>query len=116
MILLDRLFEQLQLNKAFSEKQYHEWFDQISNQIAQFEISLTEKWIIQIAYDKFIILAKNEPSLLDNQIVNDADTYRFGHYLVVIHPTIPKRQLPLLIRTRHNGDKVELNGQKGHKK
>ena len=58
MILLDRLFEQLQLNKAFSEKQYHEWFDQISNQIAQFEISLTEKWIIQIAYDKFIILAK----------------------------------------------------------
>lgn len=116
MILLDQLFEQLQLNKAFSEKQYHEWFDQISNQIAQFEISLTEKWIIQIAYDKFIILAKNEPSLLDNQIVNDADTYRFGHYLVVIHPTIPKQQLPLLIRTRHNGDKVELNGQKGHKK
>lgn len=58
MILLDRLFEQLQLNKAFSEKQYHEWFHQISNQIAQFEISLTEKWIIQIAYDKFIILAK----------------------------------------------------------
>ena len=42
MILLDRLFEQLQLNKAFSEKQYHEWFHQISNQIAQFEISLTE--------------------------------------------------------------------------
>ena len=77
MILLDQLFEQLQLNKAFSEKQYHEWFHQISNQIAQFEISLTEKWIIQIAYDKFIILAKNEPSLLDNQIVNDADTYRF---------------------------------------
>ncbi|WP_223198249.1 tRNA lysidine(34) synthetase TilS, partial [Staphylococcus sp. GDX7P459A] len=38
------------------------------------------------------------------------------HYLVVIHPTIPKQQLPLLIRTRHNGDKVELNGQKGHKK
>ena len=72
MILLDQLFEQLQLNKAFSEKQYHEWFHQISNQIAQFEISLTEKWIIQIAYDKFIILAKNEPSLLDNQIVNDA--------------------------------------------
>lgn len=116
MILLDQLFEQLQLNKAFSEKQYHEWFHQISNQIAQFEISLTEKWIIQIAYDKFIILAKNEPSLLDNQIVNDADTYRFGHYLVIIHPTIPKQQLPLLIRTRHNGDKVELNGQKGHKK
>ena len=29
MILLDQLFEQLQLNKAFSEKQYHEWFDQM---------------------------------------------------------------------------------------
>ncbi|MFY0486587.1 tRNA(Ile)-lysidine synthetase, partial [Staphylococcus haemolyticus] len=72
MILLDQLLEQLHLNKAFSEKQDHEWFHQISNQIAQFEISLTENWIIQIAYDQFIILAKNEPSLLDNQIVTDA--------------------------------------------
>lgn len=116
MVLLDQLFKHLQLDKSFSEKQYHEWFAQIDSEIAQFEISLTEKWIIQMAYDKFIILAKNEPSLLDNQIVNQANTYRFGSYHIVIHPTIPHDQLPLLIRTRRNGDKVELNGQQGHKK
>lgn len=38
MILLDRLFEMLQLNKSFSEKNYNEWFEQIESKQSQIKI------------------------------------------------------------------------------
>ena len=41
MILLDRLFEMLQLNKSFS-KNYNEWFEQIESKQSQIKIPLTE--------------------------------------------------------------------------
>ena len=118
MILLDRLFEMLQLNKSFSEKNYNEWFEQIESKQSQIKIPLTEKWIIQIAYDKFIIMAHYEQSLLEEQIVTRPYTYQFGHYLITIHPNENDKAIdwPLTIRTRRDGDKFKLNGSHGHKK
>ena len=118
MILLDRLFEMLQLNKSFSEKNYNEWFEQIESKQSQIKIPLTEKWIIQIAYDKFIIMAHYEQSLLEEQIVTHPYTYQFGHYLITIHPNENDKAIdwPLTIRTRRDGDKFKLNGSHGHKK
>ena len=37
MILLDRLFEMLQLNKSF-QKNYNEWFEQIESKQSQIKI------------------------------------------------------------------------------
>lgn len=116
MVLLDQLFERIQLGVTFSEKNYRDWFHKINSEIAQFEITLSEKWIIQIAYDKFIIMAQNETDILTEQIVTNANTYRFGTYIIKVHPSIEQQSLPLTIRTRHDGDKFKLNGQKGHKK
>ena len=39
---------------------YDEWFEQIRNDKSQFNIHVTDEWIIQIAYDKLIIMAKSE--------------------------------------------------------
>ena len=117
-ILLDRLFEMLHLNKSFSEKSYSEWFEQIESKQSQIKIPLTEKWIIQIAYDKFIIMAHCDQSLLDEQIVAHPHTYQFGNYVITIHPNDNDEAIdwPLTIRTRRDGDKFKLNGSHGHKK
>lgn len=116
MVLLDKLIEDIQLDKTFSEKNYQQWFEQISSQLAQFEITLSEKWIIQIAYDKFILMAKNKKPVLDEQIITHADTYRFGSYRITISSDLAMQHFPLTIRTRRNGDKFKLNGRNGHKK
>ncbi|RIL73111.1 tRNA lysidine(34) synthetase TilS [Staphylococcus devriesei] len=116
MVLLDKLIEDIQLDKTFSEKNYQQWFEQISSQLAQFEITLSEKWIIQIAYDKFILMAKNKKPVLDEQIITHADTYRFGSYRITISSDLAMQYFPLTIRTRRDGDKFKLNGRNGHKK
>ncbi len=40
-------------------KRTEEWFKQFSSKKAQLRIIFTDKWIIQIAYGKLIIMAKN---------------------------------------------------------
>ena len=116
MILLDQLFESIHLWNSFSEKNYEEWFEQINSRVAQIEITLSETWIIQIAYDKFIIMAKKEAPVLKEQVVTQPGTYRFGDYVIIIHAQNACWEWPLTIRTRRNGDKIKMNGREGHKK
>jgi len=116
MVLLDQLFESIHLRVSLSEKNYEEWFEQINSRVAQIEITLSETWIIQIAYDKFIIMAKKETPALKAQVVTQPGTYYFGKYVITIHAQNACWEWPLTIRTRRNGDKIKMNGREGHKK
>lgn len=59
MVVLDCLLSKYYELFNISAKTYEEWFKQFSSKKAQFSINLTDKWIIQIAYGKLIIMAKN---------------------------------------------------------
>lgn len=58
MVVLDCLLSKYYELFNISAKTYEEWFKQFSSKKAQFSINLTDKWIIQIAYGKLIIMAK----------------------------------------------------------
>ena len=67
----DLLFEKLDCHLAIlTTCLLDEWFEQIRNDKSQFNIHVTDEWIIQIAYDKLIIMAKSE-----------MDQYIFGPYM-----------------------------------
>ncbi|WP_342610521.1 tRNA lysidine(34) synthetase TilS [Staphylococcus hsinchuensis] len=115
MTVLDEILREFQLGDAIPEKTYKAWFEQISSNIAQCTLHTTDKWIIQVAYDKLAIMA-NDVTKLNPISVNQPGTYIFGAYQIVVNHTISKQQFPITIRTRNNGDKFQLNGAHGHKK
>lgn len=115
MAVLDNLFEQLQITRSITEKTYNEWFQKLEGNLTQCTLYTTDKWIIHIAYDKFILMANYEQAL--SQIkVNQPGTYTFSRYNIEIQADLPQDEFPLTIRTRQVGDKYELNGSTGHKK
>ena len=116
--VMDQLLEDIVTHSTISQKTYDEWFQQIQNEKSQFHIDITDKWIIQIAYDKLIIMAKSEMDqyILDRICIRKPGTYEFNDYQIDIHPDLPQHLYPLTVRVRQNGDVFKLNGQKGHKK
>ncbi|MEJ8541873.1 tRNA(Ile)-lysidine synthetase, partial [Staphylococcus capitis] len=58
--VLDQIFEKISLATSISDKMYQSWFDQFASQKSQFTIDITDKWIIQISYDTFIIMTNTE--------------------------------------------------------
>lgn len=113
--VLDEVFDRLNTGLAFSEKTYNEWFRQLRGSVNQTILYSSEKWIIHIAYDKFIIMAKFSQQL-KTLTITQPDMYQFGHYSIEINKAMPRHQFPLTVRTRNNGDKFKLNGVEGHKK
>jgi len=113
--VLDKIFDQLQVKPSFTEKTYNEWFHQLNSNLSQSRVYTTDKWIIHIAYDKFIIMANYDVSLSPIKIVQPG-IYNYGHYHIDIKETISTIEYPLTIRTRKDGDKFVLNGINGHKK
>ncbi len=113
--VLDKVFDQLHVQPSFTEKTYNEWFQQLNSNLSQSRVYTTDKWIIHIAYDKFIIMANYDVSLSPTKIVQPG-TYNYGHYHIDIKETISTIEYPLIIRTRKDGDKFVLNGVDGHKK
>ena len=118
MIVMDRLFNKLGQQLSIPQTSYEEWFEQIQSNKSQFNLDLTDKWIIQIAYDTLIIMANTEMSDVNStQVIEVPHTYRFGDYEIEIQPDFPLNQFPLTIRQRQNGDRFLLNGYAGkHKK
>lgn len=115
IVVLDKLIDKLALEQPISEKMYESWLTQIASNHAQCTLYTTDKWIIHIAYDKFILMANYEQAL--SQIkVNQPGTYTFSRYNIEIQADLPQDEFPLTIRTRQVGDKYELNGSTGHKK
>ena len=116
--VMDQLLEDIVTHSTISQKTYDEWFQQIQNEKSQFHIDITDKWIIQIAYDTLIIMANTEMSDVNStQVIEVPHTYRFGDYEIEIQPDFPFNQFPLTIRQRQNGDRFLLNGYTGkHKK
>ena len=88
---------------------------QLSENVSQSILYSSEKWIIHIAYDKFIVMA-NYSQQLNNVTITEPDMYQFGHYNIEINKAMPQHQFPLTVRTRKDGDKFKLNGVEGHKK
>ncbi len=117
-IVMDQLFENLKLHFAIPQKTYDEWFQQFQNNKSQFNIDVTEKWIIQIAYDTLIIMAKSvdRENSKTSITIEQPGTYRFNGYKIDINQHLPETSYPLKIRVRRHGDVFKLNGKKGHKK
>lgn len=115
MAVLDKIFEKVSLDRPITEKTYDEWFKQLAENIAQTTLYTTDKWIIHIAYDKFIIMANYEAKLQPTKI-NQQGIYNFGHYTIQVTKHVPLDCFPLVVRTRKDGDKFALNGRAGHKK
>lgn len=115
MAVLDKLFAELPLDKSITEKTYDEWFQQLTENITQCTLYATHEWIIHIAYDKFIIMANCKEKLAPTKI-DQPGAYNYGRYSIDITNEFPTFEYPIVIRTRKDGDKFELNGMKGHKK
>lgn len=116
--VLDQIFEKISLATSISDKMYQSWFDQFASQKSQFTIDITDKWIIQISYDTFIIMTNTEMNDVSSiKVIETPHTYHFGDYEIIIQSDFPLEQLPLTIRTRQNGDRFLLNGSENkHKK
>jgi tRNA(Ile)-lysidine synthase len=113
--VLDVALQKLHTGLVFPEKTYNDWFRQLRENVSQSILYSSEKWIIHIAYDKFIIMA-NYSQQLRNVTITQPDMYQFGHYNIEINKAMPQHQFPLTVRTRKDGDKFKLNGVEGHKK
>lgn len=117
VMLMDCLLKYTDIPAPYSERTYYEWFHQIANDKAQFEIGLTEQWHIKIAYDKFIIMAKYQQQTSVEPIkIYHHGHYHFGNSHIIVDEQMPADVFPLTIRTRKNGDIFCLNGQTAHKK
>ncbi|HDC9487958.1 TPA: tRNA lysidine(34) synthetase TilS [Staphylococcus aureus] len=117
MVVLDCLLSKYYELFNISAKTYEEWFKQFSSKKAQFSINLTDKWIIQIAYGKLIIMAKNNgDTYFRVQTIKKPGNYFFNKYRLEIHSNLPKCLFPLTVRTRQSGDTFKLNGRDGYKK
>ncbi|MGW7977662.1 tRNA lysidine(34) synthetase TilS [Staphylococcus xylosus] len=115
MTVLDKLLANLPMHDSLTEKTYNQWFQIMEENIAQSTLYTTDKWIIYIAYDKFIIMANDDVKLSPAKM-NQSGTYNYSHYSIDINNDLPAFEFPLVVRTRNDGDKFELNGMKGHKK
>lgn len=115
MTILDKLLASLPMHDSLTEKTYNQWFQVMDENIAQSTLYTTDKWIIYIAYDKFIIMANDDVQLSPTKM-NQSGTYNYSHYSIDINNDLPTVEFPLVVRTRNDGDKFELNGTKGHKK
>ena len=115
MTVLDKLLANLPMHDSLTEKTYNQWFQIMEENIAQSTLYTTDKWIIYIAYDKFIIMANDDVKLSPAKM-NQSGTYNYSHYSIDINNDLPTFEFPLVARTRNDGDKFELNGMKGHKK
>lgn len=115
IVVLDKFVEKLALEQPISEKMYESWLTQIASNHAQCTLYTTDKWIIHIAYDKFILMANYE-QVLSQIKVNQPGTFTFGRYNIQLKDGLPPDNYPLTIRIRQVGDKYELNSSVGHKK
>ncbi len=118
MIVMDRLFNKLDHQLSIPQTSYKEWFEQIQSNKSQFNLDLTDKWIIQIAYDTLIITVKSEvdKNKIYNMHIERPGNYLFNGYKIHVSQNLPFTTYPLKVRVRQTGDVFKLNGQEGHKK
>ncbi|UXR45058.1 tRNA lysidine(34) synthetase TilS [Staphylococcus simulans] len=114
-IVLDQLLEAYVTGAPISEQAYQEWFAQIENSQSQAIIYATDKWNIQIVYDKFIIMGctKNETA---PQRITQPGYYDYGTYRIIVHDDIEGSDFPMVIRSRQSGDRFVLPNKEGHQK
>ncbi|MBV5192277.1 tRNA lysidine(34) synthetase TilS [Staphylococcus chromogenes] len=114
MMILDKLIQKWDAFATMSDAQYQDWFAKMAQPISQLLLYATNTWRILIVYDKLILSAEEGSPLLDVVQMNQEGRYKFGAYQIELSS---KGEIcfPLYIRTRQNGDRVELMPQ-GHKK
>ena len=114
--VLDKWFQHCGVDIHMSERAYDMWFQQMDTDIAQCTLYTADKWIIQIAYDKLVIMANHTITRWHAMTIKHAGTYTFNGYDIVIDTTMPTEAFPLQVRTRQPGDRVALHHGVGHKK
>lgn len=113
--VMDKLLNKWTRNQPISEHAYYEWFAQLDSSVAQAVIYSTDKWNIQIVYDKFIIMGYTDADLTPKRITQSGH-YQFGTYQIIIDETIEDADLPIVARVRQSGDRFALPQNGGHQK
>ncbi|MGV3043254.1 tRNA lysidine(34) synthetase TilS [Staphylococcus rostri] len=115
MKVLDVLIGHFEAVVPVSERTYQDWFVKLHSDVAQNVLMHTNKWHVDIVYDKLVIAPSTAHSTPAPQTVTTAGRYQFGMYLIMIASDMFAHFSALHIRTRRTGDRVTLhNGQ--HKK
>ncbi|WP_114603996.1 tRNA lysidine(34) synthetase TilS [Staphylococcus sp. EZ-P03] len=114
-IVMDELLAGYTKAAPISEHAYEAWFAQIENSQAQAVIYSSDKWNIQIVYDKFIIMGFTKEALSTQRVLQPGN-YDFGTYQIIVHDEIAHEDFPLAIRTRQPGDRFVLPNLEGHQK
>ena len=115
MKVLDELLGRFEAVVSVSERTYQDWFVKMQSDVAQTPLQHTNKWHVDIVYDKLVIVPAHENRTLVPQIITTAGRYQFGDYVVEIADAYFDIHDELQIRTRQTGDHVTLSkGQ--HKK
>ncbi|QDW99540.1 tRNA lysidine(34) synthetase TilS [Staphylococcus agnetis] len=113
MIILDKLIQKWENIVPVSDVQYHQWFVQLTQPIAQIELHASNTWRINKVYDK-LTLSTVEQAPLQAMYLKTPGYYQFGDYEIRV-ASLDALRGPLLIRTRQDGDRVQLHSH-GHKK
>lgn len=115
MKVLDIMLAHFESVVTVSERTYQDWFVKICSDVAQSTLMHTNKWHVDIVYDKLIIAPAMKETIPTQQVVTMAGIYRFGAYRIEIAEHVFRLHEMLHIRTRQTGDRIMLaNGQ--HKK
>ncbi|UXR78529.1 MULTISPECIES: tRNA lysidine(34) synthetase TilS [unclassified Staphylococcus] len=115
MKVLDIILAYFEPVVTVSERTYQDWFVKICSDVAQSALMHTNKWHVDIVYDKLIIAPALMEMIPTQQVVTTAGVYRFGAYRIEIAEYVFRSHERLHIRTRQTGDRITLaNGQ--HKK
>ncbi|WP_424153899.1 tRNA lysidine(34) synthetase TilS [Staphylococcus debuckii] len=113
--IMDKLLNKWTEHQPISEHAYREWFTQLENSTVQAVIYSTDKWNIQIVYDKFIIMGYTDIDLTPKRITQPGH-YQFGTYQIIINNTLDNTDFPMTLRIRQQGDRFALPHHRGHQK
>ncbi|KIX89867.1 tRNA(Ile)-lysidine synthase [Staphylococcus microti] len=115
MKVLDELLGHFEAVVSVSERTYQDWFAKLQSDVAQTPLMHTNKWHVDIVYDKLVIVPAHGNKTLVPQTITAAGCYQFGDYVIKVTAAFFDAHAALHIRPRQTGDRVTLsNGQ--HKK
>ncbi|UXR69776.1 MULTISPECIES: tRNA lysidine(34) synthetase TilS [unclassified Staphylococcus] len=114
MKVLDELLLHFESVVTVSERTYQDWFVKLHSDVAQTTLMHTNRWHVDIVYDKLVIVPAKTEIALSSRAVTTGGTYDIGSYHIEIAEDIFRLHPVLYIRTRQTGDRVKLSN--GHHK
>ncbi|QLK85306.1 tRNA lysidine(34) synthetase TilS [Staphylococcus sp. 17KM0847] len=114
MSVLDQILSHFEKDISVSDKAYQDWFLKIEGAVVQTSLMRTNKWHVQIVYDKLIIAQPEDDGVIESQVITETGIYRFGSYQVTIAQDVLDTYGVLYMRSRQSGDRILIHN--GHHK